>query len=305
MKKYLPIGVVFIILGVVAYITLFQNSKEENKNQIISIKEFNKINSCAKLPYFLYKERFLKPIIDLSQMHYKGIAFIDLKTKRVIHKKTWERFDALGTYTIDNKGNIYLTPNPFISIKPSTFNIQKAIYKLDSKSATLSRWLVIDEVTPNSKNPYGLISIIFDCDNKTLYASSIDKSNYQEEKGTIFHINPNTKEILEKFKGFDALTLNILKTKNKKFLIAGSARDNGVYLNEIKNGKLSKKFIKIFEIPNPTLRVRKIKIINKNQLLIEAIKFNYSLIAQTTKKQRKIFIATYNPNSNNWKIEKK
>lgn len=305
MKRVLPVLVVLLFLGGVGYFLLNDSPNVEKKEsaKAFKLKEFNRVRSCAKIPQFLYSLGIKRPIIDLSQLHYKGIAFYyGPKFNKVLHKKEWEVFDALGTYTIDNLGNIYLTPNPFISVHPSTFNLQKAIYKMDSKSGKLSRWMVIDDVKPNSTNPYGLISIVYDCDSSELIASSIDESNYKAQKGVIYQINPKTKTITDRVEGFDALTVNILHSKGAKYLLAGSARDNGVYAFVFNGDKLNPKAHKLFEIPNPRLRVRKIRVIGKNRLKIEAIKFNYSLVAETNKKQRFVYIAIYNPTNSTWKI---
>lgn len=304
MKRALPILFVLIILVSSGYF-LLNNTTQDKKltKDTLKIEEFTKVRSCSRLPMFLYQNGIKKPIIDLSQMRYKGIAFYyGHNFNKVLHKKEWERYDALGTYTIDNIGDIYLTPNPFISIKPSTFNLQKAIYKIDSKSGKLTRWLEIDDVRPNPNNPYGLISIVFDCDNNSLIASSIDESNYKAQKGIIYEINPKTQDIINRIVGFDALTINILHTKNNKYLLAGSARDNGVYAFVFDGNKLIDTSYKLFNLPNPMLRVRKIRVIGKNTIKLEAIKFNYSLVAETNKKQRFIYIATYNPKSSTWQI---
>jgi len=304
MKKFLPLILVVALLAGAAYFLLNDSApaeKTQEKAVSVNIGDFNRVRPCSKIPEFLTKNGIKRPIIDLSQMQYKGIAFyFGNNQNKVLHKKEWEVYDALGTYTIDNLGNIYLTPNPFISIKPETFNLQKAIYKLDSKSGKLERWMVIDDVEPNQRNPYGLISILFDCKDGTLWVSSLDKSDYKAQRGRIYHIDTNKKEIIEKFEGFDALTINWLYSKKGRFLIAGSARDNGVYAFALKDGKLQKP-VKLFEIPNPRLRVRKIKVIGANTLKLEAIKFNYSLIAETNKKQRTIYIATYK--NSTWQIK--
>jgi len=305
MKKVLPILIVLLFLGGAGYYVLNDSPKVEKKEfaQTFKLNEFNKARTCARIPTFLYKLGIKRPVIDLSQMQYKGIAFYyGYRFNKVLHKIEWERYDALGTYTIDNLGNIYLTPNPFISIKPTTFNLQKAIYKIDSNSGKLERWFVADDIKPNPTNPYGFISIVYDCSSQKLIASSIDGSNYKAQKGRIYLVDPKTKDVEKLVDGFDALTLNILQTKNSKYLLAGSARDNGVYAFAFKDGKLSSNPTKLFELPNPALRVRKIKVIGKNRLKLEAIKFNYSLVAETAKKQRFIYIATYNPSNSTWQI---
>ncbi len=306
MKRFLPIVFVFLILLVGAFFILKEPQKQNNTittQQNIYFTSFTKTITCAKIPNFLYKANIMHPIIDLSQIHYKGIAFIDAKSRKVMHKSSWERFDALGTYTIDKKGNLYLAPNPFISIKPTTFNLQKAIYKLDSQSGKLSRWMVIDEITPKPQNPYGIVSVLYDCKDNTLWAGAIDKSDFKGEKGRIYHIDIKNKEILEKVPNFDALTLAWAMSNKGKILLAGNAYTNALYAFIFKNNHINPKPIKLFELPNSTLRIRKIKVIAPNKIYLEAIKFSYSLIAQTAKKQRTIFIARFK--NNKWEIVKK
>ncbi len=306
MKKLIPIISVVLILAVAAYMLLFKQNSPIAKSvaqeeMVLNLKEFNKVPSCARLPMFLYRAGVTRPIIDLSQEKYTGIAFHT--QKGTIHKKEWEKFEYLGTYAINPNGDIYLTPNPFISIKPTTFNLQKGIYKLDSNSGNLTRWMVIDEVKASPTNPYGLISITYDCKDNTLWASAIDKSDYKGSKGRIYHINPKTKDIIEKIENFDALTITILKAKDKRYLLAGNARDNSLYAFVFNNNKISKTPYKLLTLPTPNLHIRKIKVADKNTLLLEAIKFKYSLVAETNKKQRYIFIAKHNPDNNSWSIK--
>jgi len=303
MKKILPIVAVLLLLGAASYFLLFNESSSVKVEQKIALEDFDKVRGCSKLPPFLLKAGIRYPVIDLSQMNYKGIAFLyGSKLSKVAHAKSWERFDALGTYTIDNRGNLYLTPNPFISITPATFNLQKAIYKLDGESGKLERWMVFDDVAPTANNPYGLISILYDCKDGTLWASAIDKSGFKGSRGRIYHIDPKSQEVLETINNFDALTLAWLYTKKSRYLLLGSALDNGVYVLAFKDGKVSHTPHKLFELPNPKLHVRKIKVTGKNSLYLEAIKFSYSLIAETNKKQRTHYSAKYDSKTKKWII---
>ena len=305
MKKFLPIVVVVAILAGASYFLLFKDDSKVSKVEVKNFKfsEFNRVKSCASMPRFLYKAGVKRPVIDLSQEKFTGIAFYYNNFRKVLHKKSWERFEYLGTYAIDRVGNIYLTPNPFISIKPTTFNLQKAVYKLDSINGELTRWLVIDDIKPTQNNPYGLISIAYDCNDGSLYVSAIDKSNYKGSFGRIYKINPKDKSYKKVIDNFDALTLYILKTKDKKYLLAGSAMDNALYAFEFKGKNLDTTPHKLLSLPNPELHIRKIKAIGKNTLQLEAIKFSYSLIAASDKKKRVIYIATYNPNTNRWSVK--
>jgi len=298
----MPIVVVILLLAGGFFFVNNQNIQPQTEvvkiakvaKKEFTLSTFDKKRSCARLPKFLYNAGFNRPIIDLSQQKYTGIAF--LQGNRVLHKKEWEVYENMGTYTIDNKGNIYLAPTPFISIKPTTFNLQKNIYFMDSNSGKLSIFMTFDGVKPNANNPYGLISVLYDCKDGTLWASSIDQTNYQGSKGKLFHIDLQSKEILDTINGFDALTMAFLHTKNKRYIVAGSAMDSGVY------ALVDRKFVKLFDIPNSQLRVRKIKVVDNNTLYLEAIKFSYSLIAQSSNKQRFHFKATYDSKNRKWDI---
>jgi len=306
MKRFLPIIGVVLLLGAASYFLLLNDkvSTETKVVQNLSLENFNKVRSCATLPSFLIKHGIRRPVIDLSQQHYKGVAFLyGSQLSQVLHKKSWERFDALGTYTIDKNGNIYLTPNPYISITPATFNLQKAIYKMDGQSGKLERWMVLDDIVPSANNPYGMISILYDCKDGTLWASAIDKSDYQGSKGRIYHIDPVSKEVIEKIEGVDALTLAWLYTKKSRYLLMGSALDNGLYAFAFKDAKVSHTPQKLFELPNPKLHIRKIKVAGENKLYLEAIKFTYSLIAETSKQQRIHYIALYDKKRKKWSIK--
>ena len=306
MKRFLPILIVVLLLAGASYFLLFNEEKQEGAaapKQLV-LEDFDKVRSCAMLPLFLYRNGIRRPVIDLSQQHYKGVAFLyGPKFSKVLHKKSWERFDALGTYTIDRYGNIYLTPNPFISIKASTFNLQKAIYKMDKLSGELKRWMELDDVEPSASNPYGLISVLYDCKDGTLWASAIDKSSYKGSRGRIYHIDPKNKKVLDKIENIDALTLAWLNTKKSRYLLMGSAIDNGLYAFAFENGKIVKSPLKLFELPNPKLHIRKIKVSGKNRLYIEAIKFTYSLIAETTKQLRTHYMAVYDSDKKKWNIK--
>ncbi len=306
MKRFLPIAVVIALLALASYFLLIKdsgNGKQETK-KVLLLGDFNKKRSCAKLPQFLYTAGVKRPLIDLSQQRFKGIAFLyGSRFSKVMHKKSWERFDALGTYTIDNRGDIYLTPNPFISITAATFNLQKAIYKLDSVNGTLERWMVIDTIAPSANNPYGLISILFDCKDNTLWASAIDKSGYKGSRGRIYHIDPSKKEIIESIPNIDALTIAWLYTKDSRLLLYGSAVDNGLYALSFKGNKIEKSPVKLFNLPNPKLHIRKIRVVGKNSLYLEAIKFSYSLIAETDKRQRVHYSAKYIEQEKKWIIK--
>jgi len=311
MRKYIPIILTLFVVAVAGYFVVSQKNVD-NTEVKTSLKEtntlgtFTKQTGCAKPPQFLAHMKISQPvIIDLSQKRFKGIALHHGKHfGQTLHPKIWEQYEHFSTYATDEKGNIYLVPMPFISILPTTFNLQKNIYKLNSQTGKISIFMHFEDVHPSARNPYGINAIAYDCEDKTLWVSAIDESDYQSQKGVIYHINPQTKEILQKLEGVDVLSMALLKSEKGKFLLVGSARDNGLYAYAINKGKLTKP-TKLLELHNANEHIRKIKVTNKNELELQSIPFSYTLIAQSAKKDRIYYKAIWNKINHNWTIKDK
>ena len=311
MRKYFPILISLIVIFIIGYIVISKKNEvlinqSQDKEQVNHIGTFNIQKTCARPPQFLQKLKIPQPvIIDLSQKRFKGIALLYGKDfQQVLHLKQWEQYEHFSTYCVDKKGNVYLVPTPFISIRPTTFNLQKNIYKLDTKSGKISIFMHLDDVYPSANNPYGINAITYDCDDETLWVAAIDESNYQRQKGVIYHINLDTKEILQKVEGFDVLSMTILRSKKGKYLLVGSARDNGLYAFSIQNGMLSHVPQKLLELPSANEHIRKIKIKNKNSIELQSIPFSYTLIAQTAKDDRTHYNVSWNLLSQSWVFNK-
>jgi hypothetical protein len=310
MKKYLPIIVALCIVVAVGFVVISQKNKQETMASLPKIEnnlgDFSKQHMCARPPQFLQKLNIPQPVmIDLSQKRFKGIALLYGKNfKKVLHPKVWEQYAHFSTYAIDEVGNIYLIPTPFISIRPTTFNLQKNLYKLESKTGKISIFMHLDDVLPSASNPYGLNAITYDCEDGSLWVAAIDESDYQSQKGVIYHINLQTKEVLQRVEGFDVLSMTIVKSEKGKYLLVGSARDNGLYAYIIRDKKLLDTATKLLELPNPNEHIRKIKVIEKNRLELQSIPFSYALIAQTSKQDRVYYRADWEIKNGYWKIKK-
>jgi hypothetical protein len=310
MKRYIPVIITLLVVAIAGFVVV---SKKNGKRDtaLLQKKEnnlgnFSRQPMCARPPQFLQKLKIPQPvIIDLSQKRFKGIALLYGKDfKKVLHPKQWEQYEHFSTYSVDEVGNIYLIPIPYISIHPTTFNLQKNIYKLETKTGKLSIFMHFEDVLSNANNPYGLNAIVYDCEDKTLWVATIDKSDYQSQKGVIYHIDPHNKKILQKVEGFDVLTMQIMRSQKGKYLLVGSARDSGLYAYPIHKGKLSNMAEKLLELPSVNEHIRKIKIEKKNTLKLQSIPFSYTLIAQTAKEDRSHYKAIWNQKTEHWEISK-
>ena len=307
LKKYLPIVIAIFIVSIGAlWVISKKNSKKIKEEKIFDIGTFNRIRGCGRHPNFLAKLRVPQPIaIDLSQQRYKGLAFLYGRgLHQAVHLKTWEAFDYFSTYALDPRGNIYLSPMPFVSIKPKTFEFQKNIYFLDTNSGNLSVWLSLDEVKATPNNPFGVIALVYDCDDNTLWVSAIDESSYSKSRGVIYHIDTTSKKILQRIKGVDALSLALLKSSKGKFLLMGDARKSQLLAMKIKESRALVTPIKLLELSNSLEHIRKIKIKGENLLELQTIPFSYTLIAQTSDgEDRKYYKAVWQRNVLSWKFK--
>ncbi|CAA6813490.1 MAG: Unknown protein [uncultured Sulfurovum sp.] len=309
MKKYLPIVISLLLVLVVAFVTIWQkNSTVVEKEKVNDIGTFSKQQSCAKHPNFLNKLKIPQPIaIDLSQQQHKGLVFLyGQGLGKAVHLKTWEKFDHFSTYALDPKGNMYLTPMPYISVKENTFEFQKSIYKLDTNSGKLSVWMSLDEVRAGGNNPYGVISLDYDCDDHTLWVSAIDETDYDTNRGVIYHIDVKSKKVLQRIEGVDALTVRLLHSSQGKYLLYGSARQSGLFALKIEDSMLAANSIQLVELSNANEHIRKIKVRANNTLELQTIPFSYSLIAQTSRgEDRKFYGLSWDTSSSSWELSSK
>ncbi len=304
MRRYLPVIMAFLVVSLGFYF-VYSLKNSQKKEDSTSIGNFDLRKTCAIQPLFLSKLKIPQPIaVDLSQDRYRGVAFLfGRNLSQAVHPKSWMRFDHFSSYILDPEGNMYLTPMPYISVNPNTFNLQKSIYKLDSNSGKLSRWMSIDEVKAGSNNPFGIIAIDYDCEDDTLWVSAIDESNYQQQKGVIYHIDIKHRTILQRIKGIDALSLKILYTTQGKYLLAGSARENLLYAFSMERGRLSSTPQTLLSLPDANEHIRKIIVRGKNHLELQTIPFSYTLIAQTVEQGiRTNYDAYFDTHSHKWKL---
>ena len=306
LKKYLPIVLALIIVSIGALWAVQKKNSSKVQEKPFDIGTFTRTRGCARHPNFLAKLRVPQPIaIDLSQQNYKGLAFLyGQGLRQAVHLKTWEAFDYFSTYALDPKGNMYLTPMPFVSVKEKTFEFQKNIYFLDTNSGNLLVWMSLDEVKATPNNPFGVIAVVYDCDDSTLWVSTIDESSYDKGRGVIYHIDIASKKILQRVERIDALSLTLLKSTKGKFLLMGDARKSQLLAMEIREGRAVDNPIKLLKLPNTLEHIRKIKVRGENLLELQTIPFSYTLIAQTSgEDDRRYYRATWRSSEHFWKVE--
>ena len=309
MKRLWPIAAALtVVVGLAAFVIVVKQQQEPSPDvRAFDFGTFSPSRTCSRPPRFLRRRHILQPVmIDLSQKHYTGVALrYGQNFTQVLHPKQWEQYAHFSTYALDTVGNLYLIPTPYISIHPTTFTLQKKLFRLDTTTGEVGIFMSFDDVHPRPDNPYGLSAITYDCEDHTLWVAAIDESDYRNQRGVIYHVDPTSKRVMQRVQGFDALTLRTVHTSKGKFLLAGSARDNGLYAFDIAGGKgLASTPHKLLELPDPNGHIRKINLQAENQLELQAIPFSYSLVAQAAKEDRTHFSAKLSPKKQNWQIRK-
>jgi len=310
-KRYLPIVIALCFVAGGALLVVKKKSTDTaQQSSVQTLPElgmFDRNKRCAVPPKFLREKGVSQPVlIDLSQKKYTGVALLYGRNfSQVYHPVQWERFGHLGTYAADDQGNLFLVPMPFISIRPTTFALQKNIYKIDTTTGKLSIFMRLDDVYPSANNPYGINSIVYDCDDKTLWVSAIDESDYTHQKGVIYHIDPQDRSVIGKIEGVDALSLALIHTDTGKYLLVGSARENALYRYRLSSTSEAQGPFVVLQIPAAEERIRKIRIVGKSTLELQTIPFSYALIARSVDKDRRIYRAAWDSFSKTWKIGEK
>lgn len=150
--------------------------------------------------------------------------------------KSWIKSGYIGSFDRDRKGNVYVFPTPYVSLKENPPEEQNQIYIIDSQTAELSLFMKLPaENTPNSKNPFGVMGLYYDCDTDSLYVSTLAGSKPKQEKGAIYQIDVNTKKILSKFENVDAIGVGVFNTNKGKRLYFGSARNSHLFSIKLDN----------------------------------------------------------------------
>jgi hypothetical protein len=300
-------GTILLLLVIAVYFVLkIPEGKSKNRKHVDIEAENINVIQCQKNPYFPQLHSMQPPYaFDLRQgIGNLGMKVIEYNTGKSLKLPGWEKFGALGLYTVDDEGNLYANPIPYVSMDRDYLARQNIIVKVDGQSGEMTKFLEVGSQNPPTlKNPYGIMGLIYDCSTNSLYASSIAGSTYENESGKIVQINKNTKEILDEINGFDALGLCIFSVIDVKRLYMGGARKPVVYSVGIKkDGSFENDIREEFshlELTNGSYKKAHRILIDKDVMIVKSLEFSYTLIAATGE-MRTEYTYRYNLNKGKW-----
>ncbi|HHB52043.1 MAG TPA: hypothetical protein ENK75_03215, partial [Saprospiraceae bacterium] len=133
---------IIAILSILAFSLLSDNNSKKHHKNTASLNQKG-ISSCLKSPVFPLKFGLKGPFaVDLRQNNESmGLKIMEAKTGRTIQLPGWKKFGYLGLYTLDDRGNIYTSPVPYVSIDINPPDQQNKILIVDAKTGEMKEYM--------------------------------------------------------------------------------------------------------------------------------------------------------------------
>lgn len=286
---------------------------------LVSCKEQEEVdfslNECKRNPGFIQSMGFnpAKSYLSTSEDRIMGLVLIESeqagnpqarKVKMTQHP-SWRRGGWLAPILLDELGNIFTAPAPFITIYNNPVANNNTIYKVDNTTGEMTEFMRLPGADSlNPENPFGIIGMAYLCETGTLYVSTVAGSRRYEEKGNIYAIDIKSAKIIDKITGNDALGLGISFVTGKRELFFGMARNSDIMSVKLdEKGNFSGAPGKVFSLtgigPRGDDKVRKIRTDKNGNLVIFGMEFNFNLIAPREKKET-IYNFSYIQDEEKW-----
>ena len=272
-------------------------------------------NNCKGNTSFIKNLGFEPKYSFLSTSDQKKMGLLLLQSEqpgnpnaritKTFQHPSWKQGGWLAPILVDDAGNIFTSPAPFINILDNPIVNNNTIYRVDGKTGVMEEFMRLpfqDSINP--QNPYGIIGMIYLCETGTLYVSSVAGSRLHEENGHIYAIDLKNKKIIDQIDHVDAMGMGITYTTGKRQLFFGNGRNSdikSVVLNA--TGKFSGSADFAFSLANLGARgddkVRRIRSDQSGNLSVYGMEFNFNMIAPR-EKQETIYKFVYDEEIKKW-----
>ncbi len=288
-------------------------------NETANSARFSPPNECKRMPIFSTKIGFdlQRSAFSTSERKVKGLVFIefskdgDANKNKIYQPDSWKQAGAMGPIIIDEEGNVFAAPVPMINTLDNPSNLQNILYKLDSRTGDMANYIALPDYpsaefkAQPEQNPFGLLGLAYDCDTKTIYATSVKGSSRDEETGCVWAVRKSDKSIISTAKKIDAMGIGTTNINTEKRLFVGKTRNGEIISYPLNTDGSIKTDSARLETsleglgPRGDDRARKIRFNERNEMVIQGIEFYYNLIAPT-EKQETVYVFRYNPNTQRW-----
>ncbi|HMC84559.1 MAG TPA: hypothetical protein VKI61_03505, partial [Chitinophagaceae bacterium] len=286
---------------------------------IIACQQSSKVeysdNTCKLIPPFVSRLGFntKKSYFSTSEKRTMGMVLLEAVdpqnlqagVTRKYQDSSWKKAGWLAPIQLDDRGNIFTGPAPFINVFNNPASDQNTIYRINGQTGKMDAFVTLplpDSTT--DQNPYGIIGMIYLCESGSLYVSTIAGSNRSSEKGAVYQVNAASGKIEDKLTGMDILGMGIAYTNAERRLFFGKARTPDVYSIELyKKGNFIGKPQPEFSLsglgPRGDDKVRRIKTNKQGNLEVYGMEFNFNLIAPS-EKQETVYVFAFNEADKKW-----
>lgn len=272
-------------------------------------------NQCKKNPPFVARQGFNpgKSFFVTNEVKTMGLVLAEgpepgniyAPGTRVYQHPGWRMGGWLAPILIDESGNLFTAPAPFINILNNETKNQNTIYRIDAQTGLMEEYMKLPlPDSLNSNNPYGIIGMAYLCESGTLYVSSIAGSNRHLERGRIFAVNLKEKKIIDQLTDTDAMGMGISYRTGRRQLFFGTGRSSDIFSLQLQaNGKFSGRPQKACSLeglgPRGDDKVRRITTDQYGNLQVAGIEFNYNLIPAREKLET-TYRFVYNDEEKKW-----
>ena len=217
---------------------------------------------------------------------------------------SWTKGGWLAPIVLDEQGNIYVSPAPFVNILHNPNNNSNTVYKVDSKTGVMDEWLKLPQQDSTVQNPFGIIGMVYLCETQTLYVSTVAGSDRQNERGLIYAVDVKDKKIIDKISGTDAMGMGINYVEGKRKLYFGTGRSSDIYsITLTSKGTFKGTPAVSFSIAGLGQRgddkVRRIFTNKDGTLTVAGFEFNYNLVAPREKQETQ-YQFSYDEETGKW-----
>lgn len=257
---------------------------------------------CRTLPKFPASVGFPGGVLlSTSQRQTKGLVMFEQHAsqqdatgqprRRSYQAPSWTQAGWLGAPVIDQFGNVFVAPAPFISLLDNPPDKQNIIYRVDTNTGEMKPFATLPAAAPPVvDNPFGILGMTYDCDTSTLYAASVSGSTRDNVVGRLFHIDATTGAILAQRDGIDGFGLAVFHGGTGKRLYYGLARASEVHsiaLDDQGNfsGDPRVELSLANQGPRGDDRARRIDINSAGELVVRGMSFDFNLVAPSELQQ--------------------
>lgn len=276
-------------------------------------RQFGGTADCRRQPAFLPTFGFTSnALLSSTDPRRMGLVLLEADANgevRTFQHATWDDAGWLGGLALDERGHVYVVPAPRISLQDNPLADQTTLYRVDSETGELAPWLQLPAARPPSQsNPFGLMGLAYDCDTHSLYVASVAGSGRSEEVGRIYRLDLSgpTPVIAAQWEGVDAIGLGVFVSPEGRRLYFGSARTPEVRSLALTAagdfvGPARVEFsLADYEVRGDD-RARRLTFNATGGLRVDAVKFNYNLVASTETRQN-LYQFQYDTATGRWQF---